>query len=61
VREAHGVLSTEVARGRKDGRHAPPSNNRGPAYAAFGRSGETGASGCEADEQDLRYDAVLNR
>jgi len=61
LREPDEVLTNEVARGRECGRHAPPSNNRSPACAAFGRSGETGASGCEAEERDFRYDAVLNR
>ena len=44
LRETRQLLTNQVARERKDGRHAPPSNERASAYAAFGRSGATGAS-----------------
>ena len=44
LRETGQLLTNQVARERKDGRHAPPSNERASAYAAFGRSGATGPS-----------------
>ena len=46
LREPGQVLTNRVAREGEGGRHAPPSNNAGSAYAACGRSGETGPS-CE--------------
>jgi len=42
LRETGEVLTNQVTREREDGRHAPPSNERASACAAFGRSGGTG-------------------
>jgi len=57
LRETGQLLTNQVARERKDGRHAPPSNERASAYAACGRSGETGPSdgrGLGTDVPDRR-------
>ena len=61
LREPDQVLTNRVAREGEGGRHAPPSNNAGSAYAAFGRSGETGASMRVVVEEMCNHRRELNR
>ena len=61
LREPDQVLANRVAREGEGGRHAPPSNNAGSAYAACGRSGETGASLGVVVEEMCNHRRELNR